>query len=108
MWAHGTSGGSKDAAPSRIRNLWQHFVGPYQLALQGYVVVAPDYSGLGLSQDALGKPIVHEYMASPSQANDLVYSAQAAQAAFHELSKQFVVVGHSLGGGAAWAVAQRQ
>ena len=107
-WAHGTSGGSSDCAPSHIRNLWQHFLGPYQLALQGYVVVAPDYSGLGVAKDALGKPIVHEYMASPSQANDVIYSVAAAQAAFPELSNQFVVIGHSQGGGAAWAVAQRQ
>ena len=38
-WAHGTSGASADHAPSNYKNLWQHFVAPYQLALQGYVVV---------------------------------------------------------------------
>ena len=32
----------------------------------------------------------------------------AAQQAFDELSKSFVVIGHSQGGGAAWACAQRQ
>ena len=108
VWAHGTSGGSANAAPSRIKYLWQHYLGPFQLALQGYVVVAPDYSGLGISQDGNRKHITHEYMASPSQANDVVFSVLAAQMAFPELSKQFVVVGHSQGGGAAWAVAQRQ
>lgn len=38
----------------------------------------------------------------------MIYSVQAAQAAFPELSKQFVVIGHSQGGVAAWAAAQRQ
>ena len=38
---------------------------------------------------------------------DVIYSVRAAQAAFPEPSKRFVVVGHSQGGGAAWSVAQR-
>lgn len=50
---------------------------------------------------------MHEYLASPSQGNDIVHSVHAARVAFPELSKDFVVVGHSQGGGAAWAVAQR-
>ena len=108
VWAHGTSGSHRNCAPSNTRKLWQHFLGPYQLALQGYAVVAPDYAGLGVAKDADGKDIVHEYLASPSQANDVIYSVVAAQKAFPKLSKQFVVIGHSLGGGAAWAVAQRQ
>ena len=107
-WAHGTSGADANTAPSNHKNLWQHFLGPYQLALQGYVVVATDYAGLGLEKDGAGKLIVHEYLASPSQANDVIHSVKAAQEAFPELSKQFVVVGHSQGGGAAWSVAQRK
>ena len=76
--------------------------------LQGYVVVAPDYAGLGVDRDAKGNPIIHQYLSSPSHANDLFYSVQAAQTASKSLSKQFVVMGHSQGGGAAWAAAQRQ
>lgn len=106
-WAHGTSGGDPNTAPSNHKNLWQHFHGPYQLALNGYVVVGTDYAGLGLHKDLSGKPIMHEYLASPSQANDVVHSVSAAQSAFPELSKDFVVIGHSQGGGAAWAVAQK-
>lgn len=45
-WAHGTSGSSPNCAPSHMKNLWQHFLAPYQLSLQGYVVVATDYAGL--------------------------------------------------------------
>lgn len=105
-WAHGTSGFDANAAPSHHKNLGQHFLAPYQIALQGYVVVGTDYAGLGVREHSSGKPIVHEWLAPPSQAKDVVYSVEAAQAAFPELSKNFVVIGHSQGGGAAWSVAQ--
>ena len=106
-WAHGTSGANTNHAPSNYKNLLQHFLAPYQLALHGYVVVATDYAGLGVQKDASGAHIMHEYLASPSQGSDVIHSVTAASAAFPELSKSFVVVGHSQGGGAAWAVAQR-
>ena len=34
-WAHGTSGVSPDCAPSHHKNIWQHFLSPYQLVLHG-------------------------------------------------------------------------
>lgn len=108
-WAHGTSGWAAQCAPSHIRNLWYQYSAPYALALQGYAVVAPDYAGLGVGADAHGQPVRHQYLASTAAANDLVYAVQAAQTAFpHDLRSDFVVVGHSQGGGAAWAAAQRQ
>ncbi|KAI4159118.1 MAG: hypothetical protein L6R39_000417 [Caloplaca ligustica] len=107
-WAHGTAGVTVEFAPSHHKNLWQHFQAPYQLALQGYVVVATDYAGLGIGKNASGDPITHPYLTSPSHANDVVFSVQAAQSAFPGRSKDFVVIGHSQGGGAAWAVSQRQ
>lgn len=106
-WAHGTSGITDESAPSHFSNLWQHYLAPYQLALQGYVVVATDYAGLGVGKDSNGKAIVHEYIANPAAANDVIYSVSAAREAFPSLSKEFVVIGHSQGGGAAWATAQR-
>ncbi|MCJ1448270.1 MAG: hypothetical protein MMC23_008785 [Stictis urceolatum] len=107
-FAHGTSGITPNSAPSSIKNLYQHYLAPYQLALHGYVVIATDYAGIGVSKDAEGKPIVHEYMGQPAQANDVFYSVQAAQQAFPQLSKKFVVAGHSQGAGVAWQCAQRQ
>lgn len=107
-WAHGTTGGFGECAPSHVRDLWYDFLAPFPLVLQGYVVVAPDYAGLGVDKDAKGHAITHQYLANPSHANDLFYSVQAAQSAFTTLSKQFVVVGQSQGGGAAWGAAQRQ
>ena len=106
-WAHGTSGVNVECAPSNMQNLWHHFQAPYQLALLGYVVVATDYAGLGTGSDASGRPIIHEYLNGPAQANDVRYSVLAAQKAFPELSKRFVTVGSSQGGLATWALAER-
>lgn len=107
-WAHGTSGFTPNTAPSHHKNLWQHYLAPYNLALQGYVVVATDYAGLGVGKTASGEAILHEYLAGPAHANDVVYSVEAAREAFPQLGKHFVVIGHSQGGAAAWSVAQRQ
>ena len=107
VWAHGTSGVSDECAPSNIKNLWHHFQAPYELALLGYVVVATDYAGLGVGTDTSGKFIVHEYLNGRAQGNDVAYSILAAQKAFPELSKRFVVVGSSEGGLAAWGFAEK-
>ena len=107
-WAHGTAGFHENCAPSNTKTLWQHWLAPFPLALQGYVTVAPDYAGLGIGKTADGEDIVHQYMANPAQANDVVFAVKAAQKAFTKLSSNFVVIGHSQGGGAAWAVAERQ
>lgn len=79
------------------------------MALQGYAVVAVDYTGLGVSNYSDGTPITFQAETLPAAANDLFYAVEAAQSAFPGLlSKDFVIVGHSIGGGAAWAAAERQ
>lgn len=70
--------------------------------------MATDHAGLGVGKYANGEPIVHPYLDCPSHANDVIYSVQAARAAFPELSGKSITIGHSQGGGVAWAVAQRQ
>ena len=50
-WAHGASGGFGECAPSDVHNEWYQFTALYTLALQGYVVVAPDYAGLDIDRD---------------------------------------------------------
>lgn len=108
VWAHGTTGMFAENAPSRMFTLGAHFIAPFSLVLAGYAVFAPDYAGLGIDKDHSGRHIVHEYLGHPAQANDICYGVQAALKAFENLSKHFVVIGHSQGGGAAWGVAQRQ
>lgn len=108
-WAHGTSGVFGECAPSHIRNLWYQYSAPYILALQGYVVVAPDFAGLGIDRYANGTQFRHPYLSNPSHANDMFFSVEAAQRAWpDQLSEYFVLMGHSQGGGAAWGAAQRQ
>jgi alpha-beta hydrolase superfamily lysophospholipase len=106
VWGHGTSGWSSECGPSHIRNLWHQYSAPYVLALQGYVVVAPDYAGLGVGRTHNGTFIPHQFFAFPAHGNDLIYSVQAAQSAWPSLSREFVVMGQSQGGGAAWGAAQ--
>ncbi|KAL8719742.1 MAG: hypothetical protein Q9225_003286 [Loekoesia sp. 1 TL-2023] len=106
-WAHGTSGINPESAPSNLKHLWHDFQVVYPLTLSGYVVVATDYAGLGVGKDASGNPIAHEYLTGPAQGNDVIFSVKAAREAFPELSKEFVIIGDSEGGQAAWAAAER-
>ena len=107
-WAHGSTGLYPNCAPSNNKILSSHWMAPYTLALQGYVVVATDYAGLGVGKRPSGEEIIHQFMAHPAAANDVVYAVEAAQSAFETLSSAYVVIGHSEGGGAAWGIAQRQ
>ncbi|RYP27894.1 hypothetical protein DL767_007482 [Monosporascus sp. MG133] len=101
-WGHGTSGWSGECGPSHVRSLWYDFM-IFTAATQGYVVVAPDYAGLGLDHDGSGNSIPHQYLASQAAGNDLLYAVKAAQKAWADvLGMRYVVMGHSQGGGAAW------
>lgn len=107
LWGHGTSGIHPESGPSHLRDLWQNAQGPTPLVQQGYVVVAPDYAGLGVGKNAAGENITHEYLASPAHANDMEYALQAARSAFSFLGPKFMTIGHSQGGGAVWSFAER-
>jgi alpha-beta hydrolase superfamily lysophospholipase len=107
LWGHGTSGLHAESGPSHLRDLWQNAQGPTPLVQQGYVVVAPDYAGLGVGKNAAGQNITHEYLASPAHANDMEFALKAARSAFPILGKKFATIGHSQGGGAVWSFAER-
>ncbi|KAK3314487.1 Alpha/Beta hydrolase protein [Apodospora peruviana] len=107
VWAHGTSGFFGQQAPSAHRSLWYDHKAPFTLVLAGYAVFAPDYAGLGVSASWDGSPIPHQYHASPATAHDALYGLRAALKAFPDtLGVDFIVMGHSQGGAAAWAVAE--
>ncbi|MFI6833635.1 lipase family protein [Kribbella sp. NPDC050241] len=98
--AHGTSGTGRACAPSLMRDLY-HGNQMVRFLQQGYVVVAPDYAGLGEDgQHELGNKV--------AASNDVMDSVLAARAALPALSRRWVVWGHSQGGGAALGVAERQ
>ncbi|KAK3682005.1 hypothetical protein LTR37_020683 [Vermiconidia calcicola] len=107
LWNHPTSGYFSASAPSKHRSLFAGGMAPFDLALAGYAVVAPDYAGLGLSRDWRGKRIPHQYLASTASAKDAVYALHAARTVFPErMAENFAVMGQSQGGGVAWAIAE--
>ncbi|EXK40955.1 hypothetical protein FOMG_04520 [Fusarium oxysporum f. sp. melonis 26406] len=99
-YAHGTSGVFRGCAPSAMPNLYDY--NSWSLLIRrGYAVVATDYAGLGNNYTS------HQYQASPAQANDVYYSIVAARKLFGaSLTSEWMSVGHSQGGGAAWALAE--
>jgi acetyl esterase/lipase len=98
--AHGTSGIGRDCAPSLMRDLY-HGDQMLQFAGRGWAVVAPDYAGMGTTGRV-------EFLNATAEANDVIDALRAAQQALPALSHRWVLWGHSQGGGAALAVAQRQ
>ena len=98
--AHGSSGFGEDCAPSLMRDLY-HGDEMMRFVARGWAVVAPDYAGLGTT----GRD---EFVNKTAEANDVIYAVRAAQHSPTKLSRRWVLWGHSQGGGAALAVAERQ
>ncbi|HEU4946381.1 MAG TPA: lipase family protein [Kribbella sp.] len=98
--AHGTSGTNPDCAPSLMKNLY-HGNQMAAFLARGWAVVAPDYAGLGVAGGS-------EYLNKTAEANDVLGSVTAARRAVPQLSRRWVLWGHSQGGQAALAVAERQ
>lgn len=107
-WAHGTTGVADQCAPSRnATNLYvQNMIS--QLLAAGYVVVAPDYEGLG---EPSGREL-HPFLNVKSEAfsiTDAVVAARYYLAGQGKVvSRQWMTVGHSQGGQAALGAAQYQ
>jgi dienelactone hydrolase len=103
VWAHGTTGVADQCAPSRnALNIYiQAMIA--QLLTAGYVVVAPDYEGLG---EPNGNEL-HPFLNVKSEAYSITDAVVAAR---HYLgtkaSNQWMAVGHSQGGQAALGAAQ--
>lgn len=100
IWAHGTTGVADICAPSRlalgsdVKNMISKFLA------EGYVVVAPDYEGLGSAGD-------HPFLNVKSEAYSITDAVVAARNWLGtKASKQWVTVGHSQGGQAALGAAQ--
>lgn len=99
-FAHGTIGVYRGCAPSNGPALFDY--DSWQLLLErGYAVIATDFAGLGNNET------LHKYCSFPAQANDIYYSMVAARSAFgNVLSRKWMSVGHSEGGGAVWKLAE--
>jgi hypothetical protein len=94
-WDHGTTGVTANCAPSKMRDLaaYARFLATFVAA--GYVVVAPDYEGLGLPGE------LHNYADIPSEARSTIDAVRAAHQFVRPLRRGWVVAGHSQGGQAS-------
>lgn len=99
-FAHGTSGIFRGCPPSTTPTLADYFSWSL-LVNSGYAVVAPDYAGLGNDY------IEHQYLSFPAHANDLYFGMVAARQALPDVfADEWMSVGHSQGGGAAWKLSE--
>lgn len=103
VWAHGTTGVADKCAPSKTAlNLHVEDMIKKLLAA-GYVVVAPDYEGLGEPSSNEAHPFLNLQSAAFS-ITDAVVAARNYLG--NQAAKQWVTVGHSQGGHAALGAAQ--
>lgn len=94
-WAHGTTGVGDACAPSHgydVTILTREYLRTWLAA--GFAVVATDYVGLGTDG-------VHAYLHGRSEGRSVIDMVRAATAVTPELSRTWVVAGHSQGGHAA-------
>ena len=91
--AHGTAGLADRCAPSRYPPAVSSDVLAMPWVASGFVTVLPDYAGLG-------NPGVQGYGNRPDTTFSIVDAARVAAAVLNT-SNEFVVVGHSQGGGAS-------
>ena len=101
VWTHGTLGGADKCAPTRagLGDRFNDFIAKNLLA-QGYVIVAPDYEGLGGEGE-------HPYLNLPSEAKSAIYAVKAAKEHYGtKLNGAWMSVGQSQGGQASLGVAE--
>lgn len=102
VWAHGTTGVADQCAPSRNELTGSTLDLISKLLKAGYVVVAPDYEGLG---DPTGES--HPFLNLKSEGYSITDAVVATRDWLGaKASKQWLTVGHSQGGQAALGAAQ--
>ncbi|ENV17538.1 alpha/beta hydrolase [Acinetobacter guillouiae] len=110
-WAHGTAGAADKCAPSKNLLITTSILGVDKstynmiesLVKAGYVVVAPDYEGLGEPSGNEMHPFLHVKSAAYS-VTDAVVAIKSWLG--NKASNKWAVLGHSQGGHAALATAQ--
>ena len=111
-WAHGAVGVADDCAPSTKELITTSFLGAQDrsiynmvdsLVKEGYVVVAPDYEGLGEPS----KQEMHPFLNLKSEAYSITDAVVATKSWLgNKASNKWAVAGHSQGGHAALGAAQ--
>ena len=100
VWEHGTVGGGDDCAPSKNVIHPRFKILADSLLAAGYVVVAPDYEGLGT-------PGIHPYLNFSSAAKSALSAVQAAKDHYgKQLNGAWMSIGQSQGGHASLGTAE--
>jgi len=94
-WTHGTSGVVEKCAPSLLPGFFAATPALEEMIRSGYVIVAPDYPGLG-------SPMPHPYLIGQDTARSVLDAVRAARAIPGAAAgPRFAVWGESQGGHAA-------
>lgn len=100
-FGHGTTGVLNKCAPSRFPTLPGNGFMMQAMVLNGFAVTMTDYQGLGVPG------YYHPFLDAKTFGNNMIDAVRAAKRVGADLSNQWVAFGHSLGGMAAWAAADR-
>lgn len=99
-FGHGTTGIDEPCAPSNSDSLMGMSGVVAAIIGKGFAVVMPDYEGLGA-------PGVHPYTDARTAGLNMIDAVRALRLTFKNVSSRWVALGHSQGGGAAWAADER-
>lgn len=99
-WGHPTTGATASCAPSNGIDPYLVIEGLPALLAAGYVVVAPDYPGLGVAGPS-------SYLIGTSEARSLLDAVRVARHLPTDASTQTVLWGHSQGGHAVLFAARQ-
>ncbi len=101
VWAHGTVGVGDSCAPSNNEFTNNRFSAMAdQLLAEGYMIVAPDYEGLGT-------PGIHPYLNLQSEARSAIYAVNAVKEHYKtDIQGNWMSVGQSQGGHAVLGISQ--
>lgn len=101
VWAHGTVGVGDSCAPSNTQFTNDRFSAMAdQLLAEGYMIVAPDYEGLGTKG-------IHPYLNLGSEARSAIYAVEAIKEKYKSsVQGSWMSVGQSQGGHAVLGIAE--
>jgi len=99
-FGHGTTGIDQPCAPSNSDSLMGMSGLVAAIVGKGFAVVMPDYEGLGA-------PGVHPYTDARTAGLNMIDAVRALRLTFKNVSNRWMALGHSQGGGAAWAADER-
>ncbi len=100
-FGHGTTGVLNKCAPSHFGTLVGNGAMMQAMLQRGFAVTMTDYQGLGV------EGYYHPFLDAKTFGNNMIDAVRAARRVGADISNRWLAFGHSLGGMAAWAAADR-